>query len=197
MTMNASYRRLNYFTKKKFQSRFILRFLLISLVCNAFAVILFNILSFSRIDSLLFSMTLPSASTGALFIHEAFWANGIAFIFISLVLVFAMEGLRSRISGALFRIRVDMSRLIKGDLGARVALQEGEEFRDFADELNIMGVELSHRFTDIKAGVRQIDRTVGALRVAKGFGERRELAAKLREQVVALESQIALFKRRP
>jgi methyl-accepting chemotaxis protein len=194
--MKKPYRRRNYFTKKNFQSRFILRFLVISLIGSIVAVILFNIFSLNRIDSFLFSMRLPAASTGPLFFREAFWANSIALVFIFLVLVFAVEGLRNRITGALFRIRVDLSRLIKGDLGSRVVLREGEEFKDFADELNLMAIELSHRFADIKTNARQISRTVGDLRDAQEEAERRELKRRLTEQVGSLESLIEGFKRR-
>jgi methyl-accepting chemotaxis protein len=194
--MKKQYRRRNYFTKKKFQSMFILRFLVVSLIGSVVAVILFNIFSLNKIDSLLFSMRLPAASTGGLFFREAFWANCIALAFIFLVLVYAVEGLHNKIVGTLFRIRVDLSRLIRGDLGSRVFLQEGEEFKDFADELNLMTVELSHRFAGIKADVRKISRTVGDLRDGLEAGERTELKRRLEEQVENLESQIAGFKRR-
>ncbi len=193
--MKRPYRRRNYFTKKSFQSRFILRFLAISLIGSVISVILFNMFSLKRIDSLLFSMRLPAASTGSLFFREAFWANGIALAFIFLVLVFDVEGLRNRIAGALFRIRVDLSRLIKGDLGVRVVLQEGEEFKDFADELNMMVVELAQRFTDIKTSVRKVGRTAGDLRNAHGDEERTELKGRLAKQVSDLEAQINSFKR--
>lgn len=193
--MKRPYRRRNYFTKKSFQSRFILRFLAISLIGSVVSVILFNIFSLKKIDSLLFSMRLPAASTGSLFFKEAFWANSIALAFIFLVLVFDVEGLRNRIAGALFRIRVDLSRLIKGDLGVRVILQEGEEFKDFADDLNAMVVELAQRFADIKTGVRKIGRTVGDLNNAHGDEERMEVKTRLSKQVGDLEAQINRFKR--
>jgi methyl-accepting chemotaxis protein len=194
--MKKPYRRRNYFTKKKFQSMFILRFLVVSLIGSVVAVVLFNIFSLNKIDSLLFSMRLPSASTGSLFFREAFWANCIALAFIFLVLVYAVEGLRNKIVGSLFRIRVDLSRLIRGDLGSRVVLQEGEEFKDFADELNLMAVELSHRFAGIRADVKKLGRTVGDLRDEREARERTELKRRLAEQVESLELQIAGFKRR-
>jgi len=191
----TKYRRRNYFTRKGFQSRFILRFLVVSSIGVAIAVALFNILVYGKIDALLFSMRLPSENLSNIFIAEALGANIIAVIFVAVMFVATARGVYNRITNSLFRIRTYLSRLSKGDLTSSIVLRPDEEFKDFADELNVMISELNQRFSSVKGRLSQISRTIRQLRRKPQSPEAEALKEDVIRQIDALSDAIKEFKR--
>jgi methyl-accepting chemotaxis protein len=189
------FRRRNYFTRKDFQSRFILRFLIVSSMGSLMAVVLFNVLAYKKINGLLFSMIIPAVNTGSVLFSEALYANIVAAAFVILMFVVTAGGLYNRVVGSLFRIRVDLQRLKAGDLSSPVLLRKEEEFKDFADEINVMVVELNHRFADMKSHVRQIDTAVRDMADAPEKEDGKVLLERIMTHVAALEKEIAGLKR--
>ncbi len=192
--MAKKFRRRNYFIKKNFQSRFILRFILVSYLWNVIAVILFDVLASRKMDSILFSMTLPRVSMGGLLFREALYANSVAVLCVILVFTIATKGMYTDIARSLFRIRADLMRFGRGDLGSRVMLSEDDEFRDFADELNAMIAELGRRFKGIKRHVRQIDGAAKRIKKAEKAGDEEALKEKILQDIACLEEEVRGFK---
>ncbi len=193
--MAEKFRRRNYFIKKNFQTRFILRFILVSYLWNVLAVILFDVLASRKVDSVLFSMTLPSVSMGRLLFREALIANSIAVLCVILVFTIATKGMYTGIVRSLFRIRADLMRFGRGDLGSRVMLSEDDEFRDFAEELNSMVAGLGHRFEGLKRHVLEIDGTAKKLKSAGNVADEKVLREKILRDISALEEEMRGFKR--
>ena len=107
MTTNV-FRRRNYFTKKDFQTRFILPFLAASSVANILSVTLFIVLARQKIDDILYSMRMPSLNIGALLAPAAFIASMVAVIAVSLSFLLAARGRFHVIAGPLQQIRGDL-----------------------------------------------------------------------------------------
>ena len=192
--MKKSYRRRNYFIKKSFQSRFILRFLLVSSLWSILSIALFNFLAYKKIDAILFSMRLPSKNTGSIFFQEVFYANVAALIFIVLTFILTTRGLHNKIARSLFRIRVDILRFARGDLGSRIMLSQEDEFKDFAETLNGMAVDMHHRFSDIKGHLDHIAESVVKLRVSPEE-DNRMLYKEILKQLNAMEEKFSEFKK--
>src|SRR5512140_852034 len=145
--MTRGYKRRKYFIKKRFQARFIARFLAVSFVGGVLAVASFNLLAYEKIDALLFSMKIPAVNTGSVLFREAVYANGLTFALIVFFYILTAKGIHAKMARSLHRIRADIHGLIRGDLGTRIQLREDEEFRDFAEELNLMASGLQRRFS--------------------------------------------------
>ena len=192
--MKKSYRRRNYFIKKSFQSRFILRFLLVSSLWSVLSIALFNFLAYKKIDAILFSMRLPAKNTGSIFFQEVLYANAAALIFIILTFLLTARGLHKKIVRSLFRIRVDILRFARGDLDSRIMLSQEDEFKDFAETLNGMAADLQKRFSDIKGHLDHIMESTGKLRVSYE-GDNRMLYEEIRKQLDAMEEKIREFKK--
>jgi methyl-accepting chemotaxis protein len=192
--MPKGYRRRNYFIKKSFQSRFILRFLFVSSLWSILSIALFNFLAYKKIDSILFSMRLPAKNTGSLFFKEFFYANITALVFIILTFLMTARGIHNKIVRSLFRIRVDILRFASGDLGSRIMLSRDDEFKDFADTFNGMALNLHQRFSDIKAHLDHITESVVKLRVSSE-GDNRMLYEEIHKQLDAMEEKIREFKK--
>jgi methyl-accepting chemotaxis protein len=192
--MKKGYRRRNYFIKKSFQSRFILRFLLVSSLWSVLSIALFNFLAYKKIDSILFSMRLPAKDTGSLFFKEVLYANITALGFIILTFLITARGIHNKIVRSLFRIRVDILRFSRGDLSSRIMLSHEDEFKDFAETFNGMALDLHQRFSDIKVHLDQLTDTVIKLRVSSE-GDNRMLYQDILRQLDEMEKKIKEFKK--
>ena len=193
--MAVEYKRRNYLTKKDFQARFMLPFLLASLLANVLTVTLFIVFSRNKIDSLLFSMRIPDTSAGALLSPEAFLASIVSVIALSLVFLWAAQGMYHKITGPLHQIRGHLHQIGVGDLSSRVILREGDEFRDFAGEINTMAASLNRSFTVLKDQTEELAKAVDTLKTSPGPAESAAISRNMAALVKAMELQIGAFKR--
>jgi methyl-accepting chemotaxis protein len=193
-TMAATYRRRNYFTKKGFQTRFILHFLAASIVANILTVSLFIVLARHKIDSLLFSMRLPHTSAGALLSPAAFTASIASVVVVSLLFLWAARGMYRKIDAPLHRIRTDLHKVESGDLRAEVILRDEDEFKDFAGEVNAMVGELNRRFTGLKGRTDELAKAAKTLRTSPTVAESQALRQNMMQTISSLEEQLKAFK---
>ena len=191
--MPKTYRRRNYFTKKGFQSRFMLRFIAASVLANVLTVTVFIFLARKKIDGLLFSMRLPSVSAGALLSSEAFFASIVAAVSVSILFLWVARGMYDKISGPLHRIRTDFHIIGKGDLSYRVTLRDMGEFKDFAGEINTMVESLERRFAALKSGADELAKFSKALRTAPNAAETHAATRTMRTAISAMDEQIRAF----
>lgn len=192
--MTQTYKRRNYFIKKGFQARFVARFLAVSFVGGMLAVASFNHLAYEKMDALLFSMKIPPVNTGNVFFREAVYANGLTFVLIVFVYLLTAKGIHAKMARSLHRIRADIHGLIRGDLGTRIRLREDEEFRDLADDLNLMAGELQRRFSEIKERFERVDESLKELG-SKPEGEEKILRERIMTRIAALEERLSEFRK--
>lgn len=192
--MSKGYKRRNYFIKKGFQSRFILRFLLVSSLWSVLSIALFNFMAYKKIDSMLFSMRLPAKNTGSLFMKEVFFANITALLFIVLTFLVTARGIHRKIVRSLFRIRVDILRFARGDMESRIMLSQEDEFKDFAGTFNGMAVALHQRFSDMKNHLDRITESVIKLRVSSE-GDNQAIYQDILSSLDELEKKIKTLKK--
>lgn len=192
--MSKGYKRRNYFIKKGFQSRFILRFLLVSSLWSVLSIALFNFMAYKKIDSMLFSMRLPAKNTGSLFMKEVFFANITALLFIVLTFLVTARGIHRKIVRSLFRIRVDILRFARGDMESRIMLSQEDEFKDFAETFNGMAVALHQRFSDMKNHLDRITESVIKLRVSSE-GDNQAIYQDILSSLDELEKKIKTLKK--
>lgn len=193
--MATAYKRRNYFTKKDFQTRFILPFLLASLLANIITVTLFIVLARNKIDSLLFSMRMPDTSAGALLSPAAFLASIVAVVALSLSFLWAARGMYHKIAGPLHQIRDHLHKIGAGDLSSRVILRENDEFRDFAEEINTMAEALNRRFTVLKNQTADLAKAADAFKTSLKTTESMAISQNMAGVIKAMEQQIGAFKR--
>jgi len=189
-----TFRRRNYFIKKGFQSRFMLRFIAASLAVALLAVVLFIVLARNKLDVVLFSMRLPASGTTSLLSREALYASIAAVVAISILYLLSARSMYHKISGPLQRIRTDLRKISSGDLGCRVTLREVDEFKDFADEINVMAEALGRRYAGLKNRADDLAATVKTLETASSPEELQVLMLRINTDVRALQDQIGTIK---
>lgn len=148
--MAAHYKRRTYYIKNSAQSKFVLRFVMLSLFGGAVALSSFNFLAHKKIDAILYSMRLPSISPGGLLWNEMLYTNIFVIVFILIAFAITARGLFNKIHGPLKKMTHDIIRMTHGELNIIVSLRQHDEFRDVASELNLMATSLKQRLSKIQ-----------------------------------------------
>ena len=189
------YRRRNYFIKKGFQSRFIFPFLIVSFLGLAVSVSVFVWTSYEKIDSVLYSMRIPREMMGVFFYREAVIANIAAVAVVAVMFVFTAGGLFKKVTGPLSAAQYGLRRLIEGDLRARIQLRAGDEFADFAGQINAMAKKLDEGFHHIDNHARQLEKRTRDFAWARDEENRRLLKEMMAGHVAAMEEQLKAFRK--
>lgn len=147
--MQTRYKRRTYYIKNSAQSKFIFRFVMLSILGGVTALAAFNFLASKKIDSVLYSMRLPKISPGGLLWNEMLYTNAFVIIFILIAFVLTAKGLFNRVNGPLKKLTSDILRMADGELNFSVTLRENDEFRDLAADLTTMATNLNQRMTKI------------------------------------------------
>lgn len=148
--MQTRYKRRTYYIKNSAQSKFIVRFIILSVLGGTSALAAFNYLAYKKIDSVLYSMRLPKISPGGLLWDEMLYTNTFVIIFILIAFMLTARGLFTKVHGPLKKLTNDILRMSEGELNFPVTLRQNDEFRDIADELSAMAISLNQRMTKIQ-----------------------------------------------
>ena len=155
--------RRKYIIDARFQMRFTLLFILISIAGNILAVTAFNTFAMKQLDAVLWSTHIGFESTDELLRPIFLYVNGAGIIFISLMMLAAGYVMMKKTSGPLFRMSRDLEKITDGDLSARITLRKQDELRDIADDLNRMTEKLQEHFASLKKDYDQVAASVHSL----------------------------------
>jgi len=158
-----------YFIKKDFQSRFILRFVIIATIWAASTVLLFTYLAKKQLDALRYSSYVDIKTTGDLLLPITIGAHIVSLLIFVCLLAYTIHSLWEKLSLPLKKIKTNISLIAIGDLTQNIALDSGEEFQDMAADLEGMRIALRARFVRIKeqqqrlaAAVDELNRSIQA-----------------------------------
>jgi methyl-accepting chemotaxis protein len=192
--MHIIFRRRNYLTSWGFQGRFVLPFLLASLVANIIAVTLFIVLAEGTLERHLYSMRMPHLSAGALLLPAVFRASVVSIVAVALSILWASRNMNRKIAESLHQVRMDLQRIVAGDLSSRVTPRESDEFQDFSGQLNVMIDELNRRFSVLRKQVHGLAQKADAVRMAATPEEMAVEKEGMIRILRSLEEQIGEFK---
>ncbi len=157
------FRRRKYVINSGLQMRFSFLFIIVALLGNILAVGAFNILSLRKLDAARWSTHLNVESTGELLYPVFLYVNVGAFLFITLLFIILGVWMLRKTTGPLIRMSKDINGVTDGDLSSQIVLRQKDEFKDVADELNIMTEKLRNRFVNIKDKYESISQSVTML----------------------------------
>ena len=142
--------RRQYFIKKDFQFRFILRFVIIATLWAAATVLLFFTYAERRLDEVRFSSHISIKTTAELLMPTTLNAQIISIAVFAVILAYSIHALWRRLSVPLISIKKDIIRIAGGDLVSAVTLGEDQEFQDLASDIDAMRSEVKQKIVRIK-----------------------------------------------
>ena len=164
------HRRRRYIVNSGFQGRFVLGFVLATLVGSTASTVLFNFLALKRLEQLQWSVfvTVRSAAEAV----EPLFVSIVLFnlLFVSVLLAVAWGWMMRKINGPLNGIVKNLKRVREGDFSSAIFLRRNDEFQDVAAALNEMLGKTRERFRDFTAGYEQISQALADLEIALAGG---------------------------
>ncbi len=155
-----TWRRRNYFIRKDFQGKFVLRFFLAILIGAIVFTIIFSIFSGHTMTVTYEDSSLRLDRTPkALFLHMV-RAYGVYILVLGVVVSVFSLFLSHRIAGPLFRFERSVEEVTRGNLAFRITLRKNDEGKELAGLMNTMVTTLSGQIRDMR---QQADAAYGEL----------------------------------
>lgn len=193
-----TWRRRNYFIRKDFQGKFVLRFFLAILIGAIVFTIILSIFSGHTMTVTYEDSSLRLDRTPkALFLHMV-RAYGVYILVLGVVVSVFSLFLSHRIAGPLFRFERSVEEVTRGNLAFRITLRKNDEGKELAGLMNTMITSLSGQIRDMR---QQADAAYGELEgisqeLAGGnlsTGEMRERISETMKSMENLKKTLSLF----
>lgn len=192
-------RRKNYFIKRDFQGRFILRFCGLVILGSVISGVILILFSQGSVTTAFVNSRLSIVSTADYILPCLVGSSLITIGLISIATAVVVMYLSHRIAGPLFRIERSARQIGAGDLTLNIKLRSTDEMKKLADCFNEMTGNLNQGLSKIKAQSGNLDSAIDNLKAVsedKSFSPKQlEDALKtLSEKKKTLDSEIDYFK---
>ena len=161
-------RRRNYFIKKGFQVRFILRFLRLVVLGSIISGSILYLFSRGTLTTTFVNSRLAILNTADYMLPGLIGSSLVTIVLISVATAIVVMYLSHRIAGPLFNIERSARKIGEGDLTLKINLRSTDEMIKLADCFNEMSENLKSQVSEIKAKSDELDEEIGKL---KGQGE--------------------------
>ena len=157
------FRRRRYLVNTGLQMKITLSFIAVSLFGSVAATIAFNYLAMKKLETVMWSTHINIKDTGEIIRPLFLYVNIIDFLFIFVLLTFAVLWMMRIIKGPLIRMSKDITKVANGDLSVILALRMKDEFQDTAHELNCMISSMRDRFKIISKKHSYVSKSITEL----------------------------------
>ena len=151
-----TYQRKNYFIKKEFQFKFILKFCLIMLAGITLSTCFVFIFSQDTLTSSFNDSRLVIENTGQAILPTILITNLITLAIITLAAIAVTLFISHKIAGPMFRFEKDIQSIATGDLGIKINLRQKDQFTTIATCLNEMTLNLNSKIQTITSEINDI-----------------------------------------
>lgn len=151
-----TYKRRQFYIKKDFQFRFILRFCLLVLIGGMLSTGLILYFSQGNLTSLFSNSRLVVTDTAMFILPAVLYTNLVNIIIISLSMIAVTIFVSRKFAGLLLRLEKDINVIAEGNLTYTVNLRKGDQLRELSVDINHMTTSLNNKITKIQADVERI-----------------------------------------
>ena len=180
-------RRRNYFIKKEFQTKFILKFCGLIVLGSVISGVGLYLFSRGTVTTTFVNSRLSIMSTADYILPALLGSSLVTIILISIATAVVVMYLSHRIAGPLFRIERSAREIGAGDLTLKINLRSRDEITKMADCLNEMTENLKVHLLEIKAKSCDLGKQIDNLNMQDALKE-------LSEEKKKLDKAIDYFK---
>lgn len=189
--MGNKVKRRKYLIEKGIQTKFIMRFIIVSMVGTLVALIVFNYLAHKKITAIQYSMKLPQITTSTFLVEEMVYAVLVSAIIIFIALVVTSKGLFTKLNEPLVKLASSVKKVREGDLSTSIQLRKDDDFQDFAGELNTMALELNNKFSIIKNHIEELTKLADQ---GKTTDDTSDIKNTMNDTIEKLEKELKSFR---
>ena len=151
-----TYKRKQYFIKKDFQFKFILKFCFIILIGAILSTGLLFLFSQDTLTSSFQQSRLVIKNTSLAILPALIYTNLITLVLITLSTIAVTLFVSHKIAGPLFHFEKELKEIEKGNLTQSIKLRKKDQATDLADSLNKMTSSLHEKVLDIRTVVENL-----------------------------------------
>lgn len=151
-----SHLRKNYYIKKKFQCRFILKFCLVVLFGVICSTVLLFYFSYGTLTTSFQQSEIVIQNTAHAVLPVIILSNLITLGLITGATIFLTLFVSHKIAGPLFRFEKELDEISNGNLTPRIKLRKSDQMTDMANKLNVMVSSLRGKVLEIQNQVEDI-----------------------------------------
>ena len=166
-----SYQRRQYFVKKEFQLKFILKFCLLIFIGTIISTGLLFVFSQDTLTSSFQQSRLVIKSTGLTILPSVVYTNLITLGLIAIATIIVTLFVSHKMAGPLFRFEKELKDIGGGDLTRQVILRKKDSIGDMAVCLNNMVASLHDKLLDIQTEVERVLESASRQNAPKGLLE--------------------------
>ena len=156
MPQQPKYRRKQYFVKKDYQLKFILKFCLVILAGSIISTLLLLLFSEGTLTSSFEHSRLVVKNTAIAIIPAVILTNIITLAIVSLIAIVVVLFISHKIAGPMFRFEKELKDIGQGNLTKTIKLRERDQFTTLAESLNLMTAGLRERVLAIQIELEQL-----------------------------------------
>ena len=156
MSQRPRYRRKQYFVKKGYQFKFILKFFLIILSGSLISTGILFFFSQGTLTSSFGDSKLVIKDTATAILPAVILTNIITLVIVSLVAIAVVLFISHKIAGPMFRFEKDLKDIGQGNLNKTIKLREKDQFITLAESVNAMTAGLRERVLAIQIELEQL-----------------------------------------
>ena len=149
-------RRRQYFIRKDYQFKFILKFCLIVLAGSIISTAFLFFFAQGTLTSSFEHSRLVIRNTATAIMPAVILTNVITLIVITFATIVVVLFISHKIAGPMFRFEKDLKDIGQGDLTKKVRLRKKDQFTNLSDSLNIMTATLHEKVVSTQAEVEQL-----------------------------------------
>ena len=150
---NDQFKRRQVYIKKDFQTRFIIKFVLVLVLAGAISIGLTLFSTQGTLTSSFSNSKLVIQNTSLAIMPSVIYTTLITTIVVGLIVVIVTLLVSHKIAGPIYRFEKDVERITKGDLKSQIHIRQGDQFAELATALNTMINQLNAELSDIKKEV--------------------------------------------
>lgn len=192
-------RRKNYFIKREFQSKFILRFCALVVLGSIISAVFLYQFSRGTVTTTFVNSRLSIVSTADYILPALFGSSLLTIVLISIATAVVVMYLSHRIAGPLFKIERSVEEIGAGDLTVKIKLRSTDEIAKMADCFNELTKNLNSRLLELKLKSDDLGKQIDNLTALSGTEaslppQVQDALKELSEKKKALDEKIAYFK---
>ncbi len=177
---SRTYQRRNYFIKKDFQFKFIMKFCLILIAGIIVSTGLVFLFSQQTLTSSFDNSRLVVEQTGYAIMPTLIITNLITLGIITLAAIGVTLFVSHKIAGPMFRFEQDIKKIAQGDLSVRINLRQKDQFSEMANAFNKMALNLHKKILLID---KQANKILTAKTESKIDAEHEKMILELKETI--------------
>ena len=147
--------RRQYYIKKDFQTRFIVKFILVLIIGGVISVGLTLLTTRGTLTTSYVGAKLVIQDTPLAILPSVVLTTLITIVVVGIIATILMLLVSHKIAGPMFRFEKDIERIAGGDLKSHINLRKGDQFQEMVKTINTMIDSLNSKVSEIRQEVAE------------------------------------------